>query len=200
MTRNYVGYVTGLHARDQRYPSEPFLVEAYVPSEKAGKRLKRLHLASVSDDCELVMISVLRDALVHRLPVFMAVDDKKDRLAAVEIHLPARETYEEGGTERLSGRVRWLSVDEVPMGATERGQPDMVTVRLDGSTKPVYLILERRNSATKTAQLELLERAVRDDDVVTLEVRQYRIGPGSSVKVIVGVGVGTPPMVPLPPR
>lgn len=190
---NVVGYVTALHARDQRSPAEPVIVEVYVPGAGAGARVERWHLAGVSDNRELVMVSILRDALVHRLPVSMAVDDATNRLAAVEIHVPTRETYEEGPTTRMSGRIRWLAVDEAPMGTNERGQPDLATVELAGSPEAVHLVLERRNCATKRTQLEFLERAFRAGDSVTLAVRDYPTAPGRSVKVIVGVGLGTAP-------
>lgn len=196
MARNYVGYVTAIHARDQRFPAEPLLVEAYLPSASAGSRVKRWHLSAVSDNREVVMVSLLRDALIHHLPVFMAVDDGQDRLAAVELRLPARETYEEGQTHRLNGRVRWIGLDEAPMGSTDRGQPDVATVLLEGQPDTTHLVLERRNPETKRAQLDLLERAFRAGDVVTLTARDYPTGAGRSAKVIVGVGLGSPPTDP----
>ncbi len=193
MSRTYIGFVTAIHARDQRFPDEPLLVEAYLPSAPAGDRVKRCHLAAVSDNREVIMVSLLRDALVHRLPVFMAVDDGQDRLAAVELHLPTRETYEEAPTHRRSGRIRWIGVDEAPMGTNDRGQPDIATVVLEGQAGTLHVILERRNPATKQAQLDLLERAFRAGDVVTLTTRDYPVGAGRSVQVVVGVGLGSPP-------
>ena len=186
------GYVTALLARDPSHAAAPLVAEIYAPSAAAGKRTRRYAIESLCEPRQLAMVAVLRDALVHHLAVKLSYHGKNE-LDAVELHVPVRETYAEGKLERVAGHIRWLSVDEAAMGKTARGQPDTATVRLDhGPT--LMLIIERRNEDTKLTQLAMLQQAFRHEMAVHLSFRHYPVAPGRVVSVIVGVGVGEPPV------
>jgi hypothetical protein len=188
-----------LLARDPSHAAAPLVAEIYAPSAAAGTRTRRYAIESLCEPRQLAMVSVLRDALVHHLAVTLSYHGN-DELDAVELHVPVRETYAEGEQERLAGHIRWLSVDEAVMGKTDRGQPDTATVRLDHG--PAFLlIIERRNEDTKLTQLAMLQQAFRREMPVHLSFVHYPVAPGRSVPVIVGVGVGEPPIdrPPAPP-
>lgn len=193
-----VGFVTAIVARDPSHAAPPIHVEIYAPAAPAGARTQRFHLEALCDTRELAMLSVLRDALVHHLTVRVDVGDD-DRLNAVELNLPVRETYSEGGeTHEIAGTVTWLEINEAVMGTTDRGQPDYVTVIMAGQPA-MLLLLDRRNPDTKAAQLILLQEAHRQGQPLRVRFMDYPVSPGNVARVIVGVGVGTPPVQPVQP-
>lgn len=195
-----VGYITALLARDASHTAAPVVAEIYAPAGDAGTRTRRYTIESLCEPRQLVIVSVLRDALVHHLAVKLSYHGNNE-LDAVELHLPVRETYLEGEPERVAGHIRWLSLNEAVMGKTDRGQPDTASVGLDNEP-PFLLIIERRNEETKLAQLAMLQEAFRHEMPVHVSVVHYPVAPGHAVPVIVGVGLGEPPVdwTPEPPR
>lgn len=187
-----VGHVTALLARDPSHTAPPFEIEIFAPAEPAGSRTRRFYFKGLCDTRELTMVSVLRDAMVHQLAVSVSFRDD-NQLDTVELAVPAIETYLEGTTHDISGIIRWLDIREAKMGETPRGQPDTVSVNLDNGSALV-LVLERRNAGTKYAQLEMLREAQRAGTQVWLNFMDYPTAPGLSIKVIVGVGVGSKPL------
>ena len=190
-------FVTALTTRDPSHAASPIDIEVFAPAAPAGNRTQRFHIDALCDTRQLAMVSVLRDALVHHLTVQLAAGDDGS-VNAVEVHLPARETYDEGGaTHEVAGRVTWLEVNEATMGTTARGQPDYATVILAGRPA-MLLLLERRNADTKRAQLAMLQQAQHQDQPVRVRFMDHPVSPGNVVRVIVAVGLGTPPVQPVP--
>lgn len=188
---NIFGFVRAIRSRDPRHTAPPFVVEIYSPGAKPGKRTKRFHLEEVCDNRELVLVSVLRDALIHSLPVELGCD-KDGRIDHVEIRTTTY--YEEWKGETITGGVKMISVDESVLGQAKWVNSDLATVVISsGFDTTLYLILQRAERETKMAQLSLLRHAYENDSDVTVKYQEHPLGGGATAKVIVGVRLGPAP-------
>lgn len=216
---NIFGFVRAIRSRDPRHTAPPFVVEIYSPRAPLGKRTKRFHLKRVRDNRELVLVSVLRDALIHALPVELGYDDAQSKqidhveirtrtsFAEAEIdYFFAGEPVKKRGS--IEGKVITISVRELGMGKGNvwNGGEAVVIIspkEEDTAKEPLWLHLDlqRPDKEVKMAQLSLLRHAYEDgsDVMVVYENvgnRQW------IVRVIVGqtvLGGGKAGPVPTPP-
>ena len=182
------GFVRAILSRDTRHTAPPFVVEIYSPRSQPGERTKRFHLEEVCDNRELVLVSMLRDALTHSYPVELGYDED-GRIDHVEIR--SRVSYEEWEEETITGKVTLISVDESGIGDNNFVNPDIATIVINSGTKvKLYLNLQRAERETKIAQLSLLQQAYENDFKVTIKYQNHPLGGGKVAKVIVGVQLG----------
>ncbi len=184
------GFVRAILGRDTRHTAPPFVVEIYSPNAQPGERTKRFHLAEVDNNRELVLVSVLRDALVHSLPVELGCDDE-GRIDHIEVR--TRAFYDEWEKGSVTGKVKGLSIDEHGLGEANQVNPDVVMVVMESGSRSeeLYLNLQRSETETKMAQLSLLRHAYENDLDATVSYQNQPLGGGKSVKVIIGVQLGT---------
>jgi hypothetical protein len=183
------GFVRAIETRDTSHTAPPFVVELYSPTAKAGERTKRFHLEEVCDNRELVLVSVLRDALVQSLPVKIGYNSENMLIDSVEVR--TRTDYEEWEIQEISGKIKMISVDEFGLGKGNLVNPNLATIILSsGSNVKLFLNLQRAERETKLAQLSLLQQAFRDKSDVTIKFENRPIGGGKSVKMIIGVQLG----------
>jgi hypothetical protein len=183
------GFVRAILSRDPRHTAAPIVVEIYSPKETPGARTKRFDLSSVCENRELVLVSILRDALVHSLPIELGCDDE-GRIDHVEIR--TRAFYEEWEEATITGKVEMISVDEFGVGNGNFLNPNIATVsvRTQRKSEKLHLNLQRAEKETKIAQLSLLESAYHSGSDVTIKYHIYPIGGGKTAKVIIGVQLG----------
>jgi hypothetical protein len=185
------GFVRAIESRDPSHTAPPFVVELYSPNAKPGERTKRFHLEEVCDNRELVLVSVLRDALVHSLPVRLGYDKGKMLIDSVEVR--TRTFYEQWETGKITGAVKVISVDEFGLGKGNVINPNLVTVVIgsgSGTDTTLYLNLQRAGTETKMAQLSMLKQAYQNNSVVTIRYENKPVGGGKTVKLIIGVQLG----------
>jgi hypothetical protein len=183
------GFVRAIETRDTSHTAPPFVVELYSPTAKAGERTRRFHLEEVCDNRELVLVSVLRDALVQSLPVKVGYNSENMLIDSVEVR--TRTDYEEWEIQEISGKIKMISVDEFGLGKGNLVNPNLATIILSsGSSVKLFLNLQRAERETKLAQLSLLQQAFRDKSDVTIKFENRPIGGGKSVKMIIGVQLG----------
>lgn len=196
---NAIGYVRAILSRSPTHAAASFVVELYSPGAKPGQRTKRYDLDKVGDNRELVMVSVLRDALIHSLPVCLGFD-KSQKISDVELFAAA--PYDDWPTDSITGYITMISIDEGGLGTTTAPQPDLATVFLtthDGVKQKLYLNLQEARPITKATQLDLLRHAYHAGDTqVTVAYQTRPVSPGKVARLIVGVqlgssGVVTPP-------
>lgn len=180
------GFVRAIETRDTSHVAPPFVVELYSPTAKAGERTKRFHLEEVCDNRELVLVSVLRDALVQSLPVKIGYNSDM-LIDSVEVR--TRTDYEEWEVQEISGKIKMISVDEFGLGKGNLVNPNLATIVLSSGSK-LFLNLQRAERETKLAQLSLLQQAFRDKSDVTIKFENRPVGGGKSVKMIIGVQLG----------
>lgn len=178
-----------IEIRDTSHTAPPFVVELYSPTAKAGERTKRFHLEEVCDNRELVLVSVLRDALVQCLPVKIGYNSENMLIDSVEVR--TRTDYEEWEIQEISGKIKMISVDEFGLGKGNLVNPNLATIIISsGSNVKLFLNLQRAERETKLAQLSLLQQAFRDKSDVTIKFENRPVGGGKSVKMIIGVQLG----------
>ena len=183
------GFVRAIESRDPSHIAPPFVIELYSPTAKPGERTKRFQLEEVCDNRELVLVSVLRDALIHSLPVKVGYNNDSKLIDSVEVR--TRTDYEEWQTETIIGKIKMISVDEFGLGEGNIINPNLATVVvLSGSNVKLFLNLQRAEKETKLAQLSLLQQAYKDQSEVTLKYENRPVGGGKTVKVIIGVQLG----------
>ncbi|MDQ1280932.1 MAG: hypothetical protein QG670_2195 [Thermoproteota archaeon] len=187
------GFVRAILSRNPRHTAEPFVVEIYSPKSIPGERIKRFSLETLHDNRELVLVSVLRDALIHSLPVELGCDDA-GRIDHVEIR--STSDYEEWDIGIITGEIQMISIDEFGMGQNNFDNPDLATVIMKSeSTVELYLNLQRSERGTKTAQLLLLQQAYEKQWVVTVKFYNQPVQGRAPAKVIVSVQVGQPTLL-----
>ncbi len=183
------GFVRAIESRDPSHTAPPFVVELYSPAAKPGERTKRFHLEEVCDNRELVLVSVLRDALIHSLPVKVGYNADRKFIDSVEVR--TRTGYEEWEMGTVTGKIKMISVDEFGLGEKNIVNPNLATVVISsGSDVKLFLNLQRAEKETKFAQLSLLQQAYKDESEVTVRYENMPIGGGKIAKVIVGVQFG----------
>jgi len=183
------GFVRAIESRDPSHTAPPFVIELYSPTAKPGERTKRFQLEEVCDNRELVLVSVLRDALIHSLPVKVGYNNDSKLIDSVEVR--TRTDYEEWQKETIIGKIKMISVDEFGLGEGNIINPNLATVVvLSGSDVKLFLNLQRAERETKLAQLSLLQQAYKDQTEVTLKYENRPVGGGKTVKVIIGVQLG----------
>ena len=183
------GFVRAIESRDPSHTAPPFVIELYSPTAKPGERTKRFQLEEVCDNRELVLVSVLRDALIHSLPVKVGYNNDSKLIDSVEVR--TRTDYEEWQKETIIGKIKMISVDEFGLGDGNIINPNLATVVvLSGSDVKLFLNLQRAERETKLAQLSLLQQAYKDQTEVTLKYENRPVGGGKTVKVIIGVQLG----------
>ena len=183
------GFVRAIESRDPSHTAPPFVIELYSPTAKPGKRTKRFQLEQVCDNRELVLVSVLRDALIHCLPVKIGYNNDSKLIDSVEVR--TRTDYEEWQKETIIGKIKMISVEEFGLREGNIINPNLATVVvLSGSGVKLFLNLQRAERETKLAQLSLLQQAYKDQSDVTLKYENRPVGGGKTVKVIIGVQLG----------
>jgi len=183
------GFVRAIEGRDPSHTAPPFVIELYSPTAKPGERTKRFQLEEVCDNRELVLVSVLRDALIHSLPVKVGYNNDSKLIDSVEVR--TRTDYEEWQKETIIGKIKMISVDEFGLGEGNIINPNLATVVvLSGSDVKLFLNLQRAERETKLAQLSLLQQAYKDQTEVTLKYENRPVGGGKTVKVMIGVQLG----------
>jgi len=188
------GFVRAIESRDPSHTAPPFVIELYSPTAKPGKRTKRFQLEQVCDNRELVLVSVLRDALIHCLPVKIGYNNDSKLIDSVEVR--TRTDYEEWQKETIIGKIKMISVEEFGLREGNIINPNLATVViLSGSSVKLFLNLQRAERETKLAQLSLLQQAYKDQSDVTLKYENRPVGGGKTVKVILGVQLGTTPEI-----
>jgi len=184
------GYVRAIKSfNPTRSPA--FAVEIYVPTATPDKRVQWFSSYEVRDNRELVFVSLLRDALVHSLPVELYYDELG---FIVDVEVRTTIFYEGGESGTVTGQVRMLSVDEFGLWKDNWDSPNTATVVI--GAKPnmeMYLNLQSPERQTKMAQLSLLRRAYQDGSDVTLRYQKVPVmgGAGKTVNLIFGVQLGT---------
>jgi len=126
-------------------------------------------LEEICDNRELVLVSVLRDALVQSLPVKVGYNSENMLIDSVEVR--TRTDYEEWEIQEISGKIKMISVDEFGLGKGNLVNPNLATIILSsGSNVKLFLNLQRAERETKLAQLSLLQQAFRDkSDLTTVD-------------------------------
>jgi hypothetical protein len=194
------GFVRAILSRGPTHTEDPFIVEIYSPKAEPGTRTKRFSLGNLQDNRELVLVSVLRDALVHSFPVELGCDDA-GRIDHVEVR--ASTDYEEWEVGSLTGEIKTISIDESGIGMNNFDNPDLATVVIS-SEPPVklFLNLQRAERLTKMAQLSLLQQAFENKWTLTIRYYNQPVEGLEPVKVIIGVqiGQGTPQITDIPHR
>jgi hypothetical protein len=183
------GFVRAIESRDPSHIAPPFVVELYSPTAKPGERTKRFHLEEVCDNRELVLVSVLRDALIHSLPVKIGYNRDNKLIDSVEVR--TRTSYEEWEKENITGKIKMISVDEFGIGEGNTINPNLATIVLwSNYDAKLFLNLQRAERETKLAQLSMLQQAYKDEADVTLRYENMPVGGGKTVRVIIGVQLG----------
>jgi hypothetical protein len=160
------GFVRVILGRDQTHAAEPFVVEIYSPTAQLGQRTQRYQLEEVCDSREFVLVSVLRDALAHGLPVDIGVDDQR-RIHDAEIR--TRNSYLQADPDHtgfLKGRVEMLSVATQGMSDGSQWQGAVARVRVQqdqGPTLDLHLDLQSPDRDIKLIQLEMVQHAYREN-------------------------------------
>ena len=188
MSRKVYGFIRAILSRDPSHTAPPFVVEIYSPTVKPGERTKRFNLKEVCDNRELVLVSILRDAMIHSLPVELSCDDE-GFINSIEMRTTT--FYEEWKIETVTGKVKMISVDEFGLGKGNQDNPDLATVFI--SSKPnmkLYLNLQRPIKETKLAQLSLLKHAYKNNSFITIKYQNQPIAAGKVAKIIYGVQLG----------
>lgn len=183
------GFVRAIECRDPSHTAPPLVVELYSPTARPGERTKRFHLEEVCDNRELVLVSVLRDALIHSLPVKIGYNVHNKLIDSVEVR--TRTGYEEWETETITGKIKMISVNEFGIGEGNSVNPNLASVVLwsDFDVR-LFLNLQRAERVTKLAQLSMLQWAYKNEFDVTLRYENMPVGGGKTVKVITGVQFG----------
>lgn len=188
MPKKVFGYVRAILSRDPRHTAPPFVVEIYSPKAKPGKRTKRFNLKEVCDNRELVLVSLLRDAMIHSLPVELSCDDEG---FIDSIDMRSTTFYEEWKIETITGKIKMISVDEFGLGKANQENPDLATVVISSKSDiKLYLNLQRPIIETKIAQLSLLQHAYENNSDITIKYHNRPVGGGKAVKIINGVQLG----------
>lgn len=189
MAKKVNGFVRAIVSRDPSHKAPPFVVEIYSPKAKPGKRTKRFHLKEVCDNRELVMVSVLRDAMIHSFPLKLSCDDKG---YIDSIDMRSKTFYEEWETGTITGKVKMISVEEFGLGKNNIENPDVATIAISsaGSEKMLYLNIQRPIRETKIAQLSLIQNAYESKSDVIIKYHKYPMGGGKISRVIIGVQLG----------
>jgi hypothetical protein len=167
-------------------------VEIYSPKAEPGQRIKRFSLGELQDNRELVLVSVLRDALVHSFPVELGCDDAG---CIDHVEVRASTDYEEWEVGTLTGEINMISIDESGIGMSNFDNPDLATVVI--ASDPVitlFLNLQRAERLTKMAQLSLLQQAFENKWTVTIKYYNQPVEGLEPVKVIIGVKIGQGPL------
>jgi len=189
MAKKVNGFVRAIVSRDPSHKAPPFVVEIYSPKAKPGERTKRFHLKEVCDNRELVLVSVLRDAMIHSYPVQLNCDDTG---CINSVDMRSTTFYEEWKTGTITGKVKMISIDEFGIGKANVENPDIVTIVISKqkSETMLYLNLQRSVRETKIAQLSLIQQAFKNESDVTIKYHKYPMGKGEISKVIIGVQLG----------
>jgi hypothetical protein len=178
----YVRAITGLSP--ERAPA--FSVEIYCPMLPADRRLQYFSCYEVCDNRELVFVSLLRDALVHALPVELSYDAQR---FIISVEMRSRFYYETGDTETMKGKVQSISVEECGLWKENEEVPDHATMIIASNTNVTLILsLQTPEKGTKLAQLRLLHQAYNDDSDVIIRYRTVPTMDGkATVKLIAGV-------------
>lgn len=188
MSKKVYGFIRAIVSRDPRHTAPPFVVEIYSPKAKPGERTKRFNLKEVCDNRELVLVSILRDAMIHSLPVELSCDNEG---FIDSIDMRSTTFYEEWKIKTITGKVKMISVDEFGLGEANQDNPDLATVVISSkSDMKLYLNLQRPIRETKIAQLSLLQHAYENNSGITIKYHNRPIGGGKAVKIIDGVQLG----------
>lgn len=185
-----IGYVRAILSRSPSHTAASFVVELYSPSAQPGQRTQRYDLDKVGDNRELVMVSILRDALIHSLAVHLGFDQSK-KITDVEILAAA--PYDEWPMATVTGQVVMITVNEGGLGTTNVSSPDLATIVItehDGNKQTLYLNLEEAQPQTKQAQLALLRHVYASEAKLTVTYQNRPVSPGKTARIIVGVQIG----------
>jgi hypothetical protein len=183
------GFVTAIESRGPSWAAPPFLIELYSPSAKVGEQIKKLHLEEVCDNKELVLVSVLRDAFIHSLPVKVGYDVDSKSINAVEVRTTT--AYDEWETKSIAGKIKTISVEEFGLGIGNNINPNLAKVVIQsGSDVELFLNLQRAERETKLAQLSILQQAYKDESDVIIKYHNKQLGGDKTAKVIIGVQLG----------
>ena len=197
------GYVRALTAMDPRHVTPAVGIELYQPHEPPESRIKLLTFTDVGGNRELVVLSILRDALIHSLPVRVGYVGA-DSLDHVVIR--SRNFYDEGELQTTRGLIEGISVDEYGIGEENCDVPDIGVVQLrqadTGHSIQLHLNFQRGSSDTKMAEFSLLQYAYEESlqtEITYQEVKlderfrdalNGRVYPEDILRLIVSVELG----------
>lgn len=192
--KSLTGFVASVDNIDNRHVAgAAFLIDVYAPKTKD---FTRFSFNDVTDNRELIFVSVFRDALVHGLPVTVKYLDK-DKVLAVKVR--SRHYFEEGAVANISGTVDAISVYEYGMGKGALDIPDLAIVTIqpnNGTAKSLGLNLQRAGKEAKAQQLALLRKAYDDELEVSVTYATVAVASdfdsdvvkfGKTVDLIIGV-------------
>ncbi len=165
-----------------------FAVELYCPTASITKRTQWFTSDKVEHNRELVFVSLLRDALIHALPVEITYDSLR---FIVSVDIRTQYNYEQEKPNKIKGNITGLIVNEHGIGKSNWGIPDLATVQIDnkGTGKVLYLNLQRGNRETTSAQLSLLRQAYMDGLEVELTYQDIAVSDQYAVKHVNVTGV-----------
>ncbi|HLN89663.1 MAG TPA: hypothetical protein VK253_06320, partial [Candidatus Binatia bacterium] len=185
----YVAAVKGFSP--ERAPA--FAVQLYIPTAPTAERLQWFSTDEIHDNRELVWVSLLRDAMVHSIPVALVYDGLRNIFS---LELRSTVFYAEGEKATITGHVKTIAVDEFGLWKEDIDNPDAASIVIcTPALKSLVLSFQSPNSKTKFVQLEMLQRAFRDNQEITLTYLKTPImgKPDSKANVIVGVRIGQEP-------
>ncbi len=171
--------------------SPAFAVELHVLEAPAAERLQWFSTYEVRDNRELVWVSLLRDAMIHSLPVALMYDGLRN---IISLEVRSDVFYAKGDSVTVVGKVKMISVDEFGLWKENIDIPDSASVILSGAS-PLSLVLSLQSPPreTKLAQLDMLRRAYQEQSDVTITYQKTPVMGGTDdiSNVIVGVQIGT---------
>ncbi len=187
------GFVVAMQAYSpDRAPA--LAVQILVPSEIEEKRLQWFSTYEVKDNRELIWVSILRDAMVHSLPISLSYDNLR-QIVVIETRSPVYHTLGERIT--LSGIINEITVNEVGLWKENIDTPDTATIVMTAPNKSTritgILAMQSPDKDIKIAQLEILRQAYHDQSLVTITCCKMPVMGNSkkTVNVITGVQVGS---------
>ena len=177
-----------------------FAFQLYIPERAIEKRLEWFGLDQVRDNRELVWVSMLRDALIHSLPVELTYewDEKHDihgdtgKPLFIKVHSTIYRATADKAT--VTGKVTGISVNESELVKDSIVAPSFANIVLN-TPKQISLVLlfQGNDIETEMAQLDLLQIAFETQEEVTITYRKLPLigdPTNETFNSIVGVQIG----------
>ena len=176
----FAGFVRAIKSMNpDRAPA--FAVEIFSPITTANKQTQWFSSYKVGHNRELVFMSLLRDALVHSLPVEIQYDSLRQ---IVSVDVRTRHYFEQGIPKKINGNIIGIRINEYGLGKENWEIYDLATVQIDNIAegKLLYLNLQRADKETKTEQLALLQYAYNNKLEAEITYQEISVNNQFSVK------------------
>jgi hypothetical protein len=143
-------------------------------------RIKKLYVKEILDNKSLILVSILRDALVHSLPIkiiYEPNEDKRGIIDSVEVRtkssVPERWLPSSRGTY-VNKKICKISIISEEFGPTNISRDGLVEVGIRDCARgaqedeTLLLVLNRQNNDAQKNQFELLKYAYERDLLVSI--------------------------------